>query len=60
MAVGFAAALETTAWAGGGAISVAAALEMIARNGNKYSNTPFTMDSEGVVIDVHTHRWDVG
>jgi hypothetical protein len=60
VAVGFAAALGTTACTGYGAISVAEASETIARDGNKYSNTPMTTDSEGMFIDVHSHRRDVG
>ncbi len=60
MAVGFAMALGTTAWAGDEVISVAAASETVARNGNEYSNMLFTTDSDGMIINVHSHGWDVG
>jgi hypothetical protein len=60
VAVSFATASRTTACTGDGAISNAAESETIARYGNKYSNTPFTMDSKGVFIGVQSHGWDVG
>ncbi len=58
VAVSFATASGTTWCTGDGAMSVAAAT--IARNANKYSNTPFTTVSKGMFIDMHLHGRDVG